>query len=126
MTLTDEQARAAALALMAQHPCEYERTKKQVNGDLHNLTMYMINGLEALPERIGTRTDLAAEFKRLVRGMGVDPASGDAQAALADGLAQHKLLALSSPGGVISYADAMDEARGAAMTVAMPPDARVS
>ena len=120
MTLTREQARAAALALMAQHPCEYDRDPRDVAGDVDTVTSYVVRGRDVLPERVGTRADLAAEFERIARGVGVDPASDEAQAALVRALGQHEVHAMSSMGGVISHDDAVDYARKAAMSLMTP------
>ncbi|MGW9821929.1 hypothetical protein ACUXK4_004518 [Methylorubrum extorquens] len=126
MTLTSEQARAAALALMAQHPCEYARTDEQVAGDVEVLASYIVSGDDVLPERVGSSADLTAEFDRLVVGVGVDPSSDEARAALRQALDLHRMIALSSPGGVMSLADAIDMGREAALSVAMPADAKAS
>jgi hypothetical protein len=117
MTLTEEQALAAASLVAGRYRTEYPQ-EVNVAGDTADLAARLrYDDDVALPERVGTRADVEAEIRRLAAAMGLDRVAADG--ALATALLEHMGLATASPFGVLGYGDAMDLARQAAMQAAL-------
>lgn len=117
MTLTEEQALAAASLVAGRYRSEYAESVN-VADDVADLAARLRYGDDAaLPERVGTRADVEAEVLRLATAMGLDRVAADG--ALATALLEHMGLATGSPFGVLGYSDAMDIARQAATEAAL-------